>query len=125
MRFNQIGTKEKGVFSYNKERMNHLTDMLFDGRYLISFQRISPNSTVKQYRGCYFVKIDTIALECGYSRYEIHEEIKDSIISQMIEEIPQVFTAETASTKYLTLEGWMILLERLDLWAFTEFNIIL
>jgi hypothetical protein len=125
MKFYQLVQKSGDDFTFNRERMMHLISTLFDGHYLISFQRIEPKSTVKDYRACYFSKIDTIAFELGSSRYEVHADVKEIILNRMIEETPELFTRDNASTKYLVLEGWGNLLERLDLWAFTEFNIVL
>jgi hypothetical protein len=125
MRFHQLATINAGKIAYNKEKMEHLISNLYDGNYLISFQRLEPKSSVKDYRACYFAKIDALGAEVGETRYGMHGLVKDSIIDVMIDEVPQVFLRDEASTKYLTLEGWTILLERLDIWAFTEYNVIL
>lgn len=126
MKFYQLADKQGDDFNYDRERMRNLITNLFPGRYLVSFQRIEPKSNVKDYRACYFAKIDAIRSEIGEERYTVHEFVKEYVIANMAEDVPEVFMKqEVISTRYLTLEGWSILLERLDLWAFTQYNIIL
>jgi hypothetical protein len=105
--------------------MQHLVSNLYDGTYVVSFQHLEPKSSIKEYRACYFSKIDAIGRETGETRYAVHDLVKDYVIEAMKQELPEFFTRDAASTRYLTLEGWVVLLERLDLWAFTEYNIIL
>lgn len=125
MKFYLVADVKEGDIFFNKERHAHIIENLFDGRYIISYQKIDPKSTVKEYRACYFFKIDAIAAEVGETRYVMHEYVKEMIIEQMIDQTPELFTKQLPSTKYLTLEGWVNLLERLDIWAFTEYNVVL
>lgn len=103
------------------------TQQLFDGYYLVSFMRLNPQSDIKEYRACYFAKIDAIASEAGETRYDMHELVKDEIITDMQNLNPELFTDDgvEVSTRYLTPEGWIALLDRLDLWAFVNYNTIL
>lgn len=125
MKFYQIADVQGGEINRNEELHNHLVENLFDGRYLISYLRLSPKSTIKDYRRCYFLKIDTIAAEVGDTRYGIHELVKEYIMEDMMQKTPELFQDEEISTKSLSLEGWIVLLERLDIWAFVEYNIVL
>jgi hypothetical protein len=111
----------------DKDKLQFFKDTLYNGNYLISFERIEPQSNVKEYRACYFAKIDRLRYEAGEGRYELHELVKEHVLSPMYEELPSLFYTEEggASTKNLTLTGWSVLLERLDLWAFMEYNTIL
>lgn len=126
-RFYQIAEKKDGKMLYNKERLSNLESILYEGRYIVTFQRLNPLKTQKEYRACYFAKIDALAFDIGDTRYSLHESVKDIILNKMIEETPEAFNniIPEASTQYLTLEGWIIFLERLDLWAFIEHNVIL
>jgi hypothetical protein len=97
-----------------------------DGEYLVGVQLLNPKANVKDYRAAYFAKIDIIKDEVGEDRYSIHNIVKDEVLSDMLEKTPQLFNKiDELSTKNLKLEGWTILLERLDLWTFIEYNIIL
>lgn len=125
MKFYQLANKRDGVFTFNRDNMRHLIENLFEGQYIISFQRVVPKSNVKEYRACYFAKIDMIASEVGETRYDVHTLVKEHIIEPMLNELPDLFTQNVISTRVLTLSGWVVLLERLDLWAFTEYSVIL
>jgi hypothetical protein len=127
MRFYQLGEIKSGKLSYNREKMQHFIEKLDDGTYLMSLQRIEPKSDIKDYRACYFAKIDILKDEVGEGRYDLHELVKENVISVMADEVSEVFLHEEwgLSTRNLTLEGWRIFLERFDLWAFTEYNVIL
>lgn len=125
MKFYQLGEIKAGKAFYNKEKMQNLISNLFDGTYLISMERIAPKSNVKDYRACYFAKIDILAAEVGETRYSMHEIVKENVVSEMMDELPSLFVPVEATTKALTLEGWTVLLKRLDIWAFTEYNVVL
>lgn len=125
MKFYQIAEKRDGVMNYNKEKLASLIEFLYDGRYLISFQRINPLSDIKDYRRCYFAKLDALAQDIGEDRYSMHQHVKDQVISRMANEVPEAFTVPVISTRSLTKEGWSVLLERLDLWAFVEYGTVL
>lgn len=125
MKFHQLAELKEGRLSYNKERAKALLENLYEGTYLISFLRLNPKSTIKDYRACYFAKIDAIGAEVGETRYDIHELIKEHVMSKMLDEIPEVFTTEGITTQNLTENGWVVLLEAVDLWAFTEYSIVI
>jgi hypothetical protein len=126
MKFYQIAEKEGEAFNYDRSKMRHLIENLRDGRYLISFQELNPQSSVKEYRRCYFAKIDGLRFDSGEDRYSLHEIVKENILAPMYDELPELFEdGSELSTKLLTLEGWPVLLERLDLWAFIEYGAIL
>lgn len=126
-KFYHIANKRDGRMIYNKEKLDHLTSILYDGQYLITFQRLEPKSSIKDYRRCYFSKLDALAFEAGDTRYGMHGLIKEHIIEKMIEENPEFFHSvlPEASTTYLNEMGWVNILDRLDLWAFTTYNVIL
>lgn len=124
-KFYQIAEKRGDIFIHNVENWKHLVSMLYEGKYLMTLQRLEPKSDIKSYRRCYFAKLDALAAEVGEERYSMHEIIKDNVLSDMIKQTPEAFTLEVTSTKYLTTTGWVILLERLDLWAFLEYGTIL
>lgn len=125
MKFYTIGVKADGAFRFANENLKHIFDTMFDGRYLVSFQRIDPKSGIKEYRRCYFAKLDALASDAGEDRYSMHELVKEELISRMQEEVPEAFTVPVVSTRSLTEEGWSILLERLDLWAFVQYGTVL
>lgn len=126
MKFNQIADKKDGKFIYDKDRMNKLTATLTEGRYLITIMKLNPLSEIKEYRACYFVKLDTLCKDAGETRYDMHEYVKKEILQSMLDESPQVFDGcKTLSTKCLNKDGWYILLDRLDIWAFINYNVIL
>lgn len=125
MKFYQLIDKRDGKIHYDKDKLIHLTDNLFDGRYLVSCQRINPRVTIKDFRACYFAKIDGLAFEVGETRYGVHHIVKDIVLSRMLEELPDLFTEQLVSTRYLSLDGWGNFLERLDLWAYLEYGVIL
>ena len=125
-KFYQVLTKQGNVCDIKAiDKIGEACGKLFDGTYLVSFMRLRPQSEIKEYRACYFAKIDAIANDVGDTRYGIHELVKQELITNMVDEAPDLFTDEEVSTKYLTPEGWIALLERLDLWAFTNYNIVL
>ena len=125
MKFYLNGTKKDGIFHQNHDKLKHLIDNLFDGDYLISFQRINPMSEQAEYRACYFAKIDMLAAEVGETKYPLHNYIKEEVLAPFLHEQPEYFTHPTASTKYLTEAGWAMFLQRFDLWAFTTYGVIL
>lgn len=129
MKFHQIVKMAGGKIEYDRERAKRMLEILYDGVYLVSFQRIAPKSTIKDFRAAYFAKIDILADETGHTRYEMHDIVKNYVLSDLAESLPEVIESKgeefAVSTKGLTIEGWPILLERLDLWAFTEYNVIL
>jgi hypothetical protein len=125
MKFYQLADVENKTIVFNKERIQSLSSILDNGKYLVSFQKLQPKSDIKDYRRCYFFKVDTIAFETGHSRYEMHELIKSSLFTDLMEQIPELFIDNTISTRNLTLEGWIVVLAALDLWAFTEYSIII
>ena len=98
---------------------------LFAGRYLITFQRLEPKSSIKDYRRFYFAKIDALGAETGHTRYEMHELVKNHVLTDIGYQLPELTTDGGISTGSLNEEGWVLLLEALDLWAFTEFSVIL
>jgi hypothetical protein len=125
-KFYQILTKEGNKYdNHGVKKFAESCEKLFDGTYLVSFMRLRPQSEIKEYRACYFAKIDALAAEAGETRYSMHELIKDEILTDMIDSTPELFTTLETTTKYLTPEGWIALLERLDLWAFVNYNTIL
>lgn len=124
-RLYHLAEKRNGQMVYNMEKLKHLISLLFEGKYLISFQRLEPKSTIKDYRSCYFAKLDALARDNGETRYWMHSMVKDEILSSMLEEMPTLFNGDELSTKYLTVEGWVVLLERLDIWAYTTYGTIL
>lgn len=128
MRYYQIFNKsEDGSILFNKDKYEQLLKNLLPGRYLVSFQRLDPKSTLKDYRAAYFAKIDALASELGDTRYSTHEDVKRELFEKMVEETPELFICALpmCSTKYLTLEGWQAFIQRLDIWAFINHNIIL
>lgn len=127
MKFHQIMDKKDGKLLYDATKFKALTDMLFDGRYLVSFQRLNPLSSTTEYRRCYFAKVDAIAFETGETRYNTHMHLKTEILNKMVEETPKIFTIPMPepSTGYLSLEGWLVFIERVDIFAFVHYNIIL
>lgn len=126
MKFYQLADiAEAGKISFNKEKMNGMLQTLFPGRYLLSFQRLEPKSSIKDYRRCYFAKIDALGSETGHSRYEMHDLVKNHLLTQLLEQIPEIMVNDVISTSSLNEEGWTVLLEALDLWAFTEYSVIL
>lgn len=125
MKFYTTGIKAGSIFQFNKENVKHIYDIMFDGRYLVTFQQLNPQSNIKDYRRCYFAKLDALAAEAGEDRYSMHEYVKDQVVSRMLEEMPELFSIAIVSTRSLLLEGWSVLLERLDLWAFIEYGTIL
>jgi len=124
-KFHQLLDKKNGTITYNKENVKNILDILFDGRYLVTLQRIDPKSDVKDYRRCYFAKLDELARDAGEDRYSLHAIIKDQVMLPMMEETPELFADGAISTGSLTLEGWTVFIERFDLWSFTEYGIIL
>lgn len=129
MKFYQLAKMEGGKIVYDRQRVQNMLDILYDGTYLVSFQRIAPKSTLKELRAAYFAKIDILAYETGHSKYEMHDLVKDNTLRSLVKELPELYEQpkfrKDVSTMGLTDKGWIALLERLDLWAFTEYNIIL
>lgn len=125
MKFYTTGIKAGSIFQFNRGNIKHIYDIMFDGRYLVTFQQLNPQSNIKDYRRCYFAKLDALAAEAGEDRYSMHEHVKDQVVSRMLEEMPELFSISIVSTRSLLLEGWSVLLERLDLWAFIEYGTIL
>lgn len=125
MKFYQLADIKDHKLIVNKDKMDALIQILYDGRYLITFQRLDPKSTIKDYRRCYFAKIDALGFETGHTRYEMHALVKDELLSKIIDQLPELVEDEIITTKNLTEESWGVLLEALDLWAFTEYSVIL
>ncbi len=124
-----IGIKEGGAFKYQHPNMTGVLEGFTDGRYLVSFQRLDPKSEEKDYRGCYFAKVQMLGDEVGHTKYEMHNLIKEHVLTPMVEEIPTIYREarlrKEITTRGLTLEGWSILLERLDFWAWDNYHVIL
>lgn len=85
---------------------------LKDGDYIIIVLPCDPQSDIPTYRKVYFAKIDFLGKETGHTKYEMHELVKTHLL-------------DNVSTKYLAREGWLMLLERLDLWAFQQYEVVL
>jgi hypothetical protein len=126
-KFYQIAEK-KGHQLIHSHTLIKLIENLYEGKYLVSYQLLSPQSDIKDYRRCYFAKIQALGDENGETKHSMHEIVRDEILDKMLKETPEVFidgSASSLSTNSLTLEGWLVLLERLDLWAFMEYGTIL
>lgn len=100
---------------------------MFDGRYLISFTPLNPQSDIKTYMRLYFLKVDIIAKEVGEDRYQVHEYAKEYILHDMAENNPELFekVIDRISTVNLTEQGWIAYIDAFDIWAFINYNIIL
>ena len=126
-KFYIIADKEGEKMVYNKERLQSLTDMLYEGRYLVSFERLNPMSDIKEYRRCYFSKLDALAFEAGETRYAMHDVVKVEVLQKMIDETPALFNVHLPelSTKYLTRDGWVAFIKAVDLFAYVNYGMIL
>jgi hypothetical protein len=124
-RFYTLGEKSDGVFKYTQANLASLFEMLFDGKYLITIQGLNPKSSIKDYRACYFAKLDALAADVGETRYDLHEIVKGEILVEMLKNTPELFHTETLSTQQLNEYGWMVFIEQLELWAFTTYGVIL
>jgi hypothetical protein len=80
MKFHQLSEVKGGKIFFDRDKMKHLIENLYEGQYLISFQRLSPKADVKEFRKCYFAKIDALAFEVGDTRYGVHELVKEYVI---------------------------------------------
>lgn len=118
-------TEWKGDGAFGTSNVVKAFEQLFDGQYLITFQRLNPQSSIREYRRCYFAKIDALAAEVGETRYDIHEIVKDEVLKEMLTNTPQLFYSETLTTNQLTEAGWVVFIEQLELWAFTTYGVIL
>lgn len=96
-----------------------------ESAYVVSVQRLDPQATIKDYRRCYFAKLDALSKSVGEGRYDLHEMVKEYIIAEMVKELPDLFNVPLASTTAMWDEGWPVLLERLDLWAFLTYEVVL
>jgi len=82
-----------------------------EGKYLIQLTRLNPQKEEKVYRALYFAKLDYLCKEVGEKRYDLHDIIKNLLIQ--------------GSTADFTPDDWLVFLETFELWAFTEYNVIL
>ncbi len=120
-----VGIHRNGVFENQHPNLQGLLNGLSDGTYLISFQRMAPKADIKDYRACYFAKIQMLGDEVGHTKQEMHEIVKEHVLIKMLNETPALFTELVLTTKALTDEGWIALLEQMDFWAWTEYHVIL
>lgn len=114
-----------GELFYDVEKAEQKKRSLENGKYLFTIEKLEPLSAPKEYRACYFAKIDILKDELGDDRYSVHSLIKEHVLEPMMQELPELFESEEISTKSLLLEGWKPFIQRLDIWAFTEHNVIL
>ena len=117
----------KGGFLQIPDRLaQFITNNLQDGNYILSLESRIARSTEKEYRGCYFSKLEFLAREVGENKKELHEIIKNEVLDLMYTEVPEMFIKENIiSTTNLTLDGWLQYIERLDLWSYLEYGVVL
>lgn len=121
-----IAIKKAEEFAYQHPNIQGVLDGFTDGRYLVSFQRLDPKSEEKDYRACYFAKVQMLGDEVGHTKYEMHELIKEHVLKPMVDGMSELFANEgIVSTTALDLEGWLVFLERLDFWAWDNYHVIL
>jgi len=110
----------------NEEKADVLIKNIPNGRLIITLQTVNPQADVAEYRAVYFAKIDFLCKEVGEKRYDMHDLVKEYVIFPMMEQLPDLFSnTEVISTKHLSVDGWPNLIERLELWTFITYNIIL
>lgn len=97
---------------------------LIDGRYLLTLQSLNPQAEEKDYRAAYFAKLETLGSEVGETKKDMHEYAKEHVLRPMMLQIPELFDSTELSTKSLSEEAWVIFLQRFDLWAWKEYNVI-
>lgn len=104
---NYLLTRKNGV-----SITTHPHDPLPDGDYIVSIHPIKPQSDIKTYRRVYFAKITFLAKEVGETKFAMHDMVKDGLLNG-------------GSTQELDEKNWILLFERLDLWAWDNYGIIL
>jgi len=92
-----------------------------DGDYILILEKINENKDYNDWLREYSAKRDLLVLETGYTRKEMHELIKDIVLSKVLTE-PLNRTSEDLSTKSLTPIGWKMFMLNLRLWAASELN---
>lgn len=103
-----------------------------DGDYIVHFLSLQSPNTVEEWRKLYFALRDVLheSVETGYTKNELHDEIKAHIIPKMYEESNSLidwfgFSAEGISTKSLTESGWKEYMRRFKEFAMDTFEIYL
>lgn len=89
---------------------------LKNGSYFVTFHFLNPQMDEKTYRGTYFMKLQFIANETGHDKATMHEIVKEHVIFAV---------TGKGSTKELTLEEWIGVLQAMEIWAFQTYSVVI
>lgn len=113
---------DKGTIALGKEGMQKVIAAL-DGEYIVYFYEIRPKN-IEEWRKYYFFLRDTLFEdgETGYTRKELHEIGKATILPILSDNDLCFLNAGRDSTSSLSEHGWQEYVKLYKEWAFESFN---